>query len=290
MKGAIPVCRFGNPIMHTIKNRLSSRTHSHLGFTLIELLVVIAIIAILAAILFPAFARARENARRASCQSNLKQIGLGVLQYTQDYDEKFPLHNVTPPGGRQLTFFGVIQPYLKSTQLYQCPSETTTPDAPNLAAGETPSEKGGYTDYAYNLNLSSYNYSNNGLSMAALTQSSLTVMALDSGYDKNSNGQGRGDSWEAGCQGNTQCGGAGALAIFSGGIAQRHLETQNVLLCDGHVKAYKGATVTQSSTIYNGCTPGAVGGLGTPNGNCSTTPAAAGALVSGNSPTFNLTP
>jgi prepilin-type N-terminal cleavage/methylation domain-containing protein len=58
------------------------------GFTLIELLVVIAIIAILAAILFPVFARARENARRASCQSNLKQIALGVFMYNQDYDEK----------------------------------------------------------------------------------------------------------------------------------------------------------------------------------------------------------
>ena len=68
------------------------------GFTLIELLVVIAIIAILAAILFPVFARARENARRASCQSNLKQIGLGIFQYTQDYDEKMrPAAPTTPP-------------------------------------------------------------------------------------------------------------------------------------------------------------------------------------------------
>src|SRR5687767_15336393 len=61
------------------------------GFTLIELLVVIAIIAILAAILFPVFARARENARRTSCASNLKQISLGFLQYAQDYDERLPL-------------------------------------------------------------------------------------------------------------------------------------------------------------------------------------------------------
>jgi len=68
------------------------------AFTLIELLVVIAIIAILAAILFPVFARARENARRASCQSNLKQIALGAFMYRQDYDEKLPTINVSDSG------------------------------------------------------------------------------------------------------------------------------------------------------------------------------------------------
>src|SRR5688572_2069456 len=62
-----------------------------LGFTLIEILVVIAIVALLAAILFPGFAKARENARRASCQSNLKQIGIGLMQYTQDFDGRYPL-------------------------------------------------------------------------------------------------------------------------------------------------------------------------------------------------------
>ena len=74
-------------IMEIHTNRRTLRPQR--GFTLIELLVVIAIIAILAAILFPVFARARENARRASCLSNAKQILLGAMQYSQDYDEKY---------------------------------------------------------------------------------------------------------------------------------------------------------------------------------------------------------
>jgi prepilin-type N-terminal cleavage/methylation domain-containing protein/prepilin-type processing-associated H-X9-DG protein len=87
------------------------------GFTLIELLVVIAIIAILAAILFPVFARARENARRTSCASNLKQLGLGIMQYTQDYDEKLPNDWDGAHSYKQH-----IQPYLKSAQIWVCPS------------------------------------------------------------------------------------------------------------------------------------------------------------------------
>src|SRR5687768_12296631 len=97
---------------------VSSRSQS--GFTLIELLVVIAIIAILASILFPVFARARENARRSSCQSNLKQIGLGIMQYTQDYDEKMPAVS----WGSGLRWHEVVQPYVKSTQLLRCPSNS----------------------------------------------------------------------------------------------------------------------------------------------------------------------
>ena len=88
------------------------------GFTLIELLVVIAIIAILAAILFPVFARAREKARQTSCLSNLKQIVLSALMYTQDYDERWVRYRYPNP------YFWPhkLEPYMKSTQLFVCPS------------------------------------------------------------------------------------------------------------------------------------------------------------------------
>jgi prepilin-type N-terminal cleavage/methylation domain-containing protein/prepilin-type processing-associated H-X9-DG protein len=92
---------------------------TRLGFTLIELLVVIAIIAILAAILFPVFARARENARRASCQSNMKQVALGIHQYVSDYDGR---SLIAIKNGTSADVWPHVQPYLKSEQLLFCPS------------------------------------------------------------------------------------------------------------------------------------------------------------------------
>ena len=93
------------------------------GFTLIELLVVIAIISILSTILFPVFARARENARRASCMSNSKQLALGMLMYAQDYDEKFPtVLSGQSSSSLYLTWDNAIFPYVKSSQVYICPS------------------------------------------------------------------------------------------------------------------------------------------------------------------------
>lgn len=97
------------------------------GFTLIELLVVIAIIAILAAILFPVFAKAREKARQSSCLSNVKQIILGSLQYAQDYDEMLPQSGAWgEPGHFMQYWYSTITPYVKSTQIYFCPSSAST--------------------------------------------------------------------------------------------------------------------------------------------------------------------
>lgn len=123
-------------IMHRSKN---------LGFTLIELLVVIAIIAILAAILFPVFAKVREKARQIACLSNTKQIGLAVMQYEQDYDEKTP-NGVNPWGGGQ-GWAGQIYPYAKSPQLFLCPDDSTTP----THNGDTPFH---VSEFAYNSQVS----------------------------------------------------------------------------------------------------------------------------------------
>ncbi len=94
------------------------------GFTLIELLVVIAIIAILAAILFPVFSRAREKARQASCLSNIKQMVLAGLMYAQDYDELLANGHIgnNPADLRVVLWFDIIQPYVKNTQILSCPS------------------------------------------------------------------------------------------------------------------------------------------------------------------------
>ena len=105
------------------------------GFTLIELLVVIAIIAILAAILFPVFARAREKARQSSCLSNVKQIGLGMMMNVQDYDERFPTLYYTPPGGIRQDVVMMINPYINNINVWDCPSAARNTVQPYSSLG-----------------------------------------------------------------------------------------------------------------------------------------------------------
>jgi len=215
---------------------MSHRQTKARAFTLIELLVVIAIIAILAAILFPVFARARENARRASCQSNLKQINLGALQYSQDYDEKF-MPYALPYGQVDNGWSVMIQPYLKSTQILQCPSNSSVdPTTPGAQ---------GYSDYAINLSLSY----DKVRSLSEIQESARIVQFVDeAGTDASSHHwtSGRGGADISGC-------GGGALATYRAG-ALIHLDGQNHAFVDGHVKWLKSASDNQSAKVYNLCT------------------------------------
>jgi prepilin-type N-terminal cleavage/methylation domain-containing protein/prepilin-type processing-associated H-X9-DG protein len=118
------------------------------GFTLIELLVVIAIIAILAAILFPVFAQAREKARTASCSSNAKQLGLAIRMYIQDYDERYPFGGWLPNNFGTWEWQNTTPPYIKSKGIFRCPS-TSDED-----------EQADPTAWAWNRNPVNYLYNN----------------------------------------------------------------------------------------------------------------------------------
>ncbi len=131
------------------------------GFTLIELLVVIAIIAILAAILFPVFARAREKARQTSCLSNVKQLMLAFQMYCQDYDERTPRYagyrppdEVIPPGGYDY-WFVLLQPYTKNPQIFSCPSTSFSGIRSGGVSATHPDFPDG-VNYGYNTYLGSY--------------------------------------------------------------------------------------------------------------------------------------
>src|SRR5438876_163835 len=120
----------------------------NVGFTLIELLVVIAIIAILAAILFPVFAQAREKARTASCGSNARQLGLAINMYKQDYDEHFPFGGWRPNDDGTWDWQNSTAPYIKNRGIFRCPSSSDSDEASNP------------TDWSWDRNPVSYLYNN----------------------------------------------------------------------------------------------------------------------------------
>jgi prepilin-type N-terminal cleavage/methylation domain-containing protein/prepilin-type processing-associated H-X9-DG protein len=265
-------------------------SRSRRGFTLIELLVVIAIIAILAAILFPVFARARENARRASCQSNLKQIGLGLVQYSQDYDETLIAPHYGPAGDRASSssnatttykWMDALQPYVKNEQIFNCPSQSVYPTNAGRYAFRSGQNFGDYSlnwvnsakfsdtqplppvsEYNGGDAGATYNWTNK---IASIEAAATTVWAMDNGLTTTPtspylNGNNFSEVFGGWGVGTTD------LAVTSespsricdtvGGsetaISARHLDTINVLFCDGHVKAVKLNFLMTKNTANNG--------------------------------------
>lgn len=206
------------------------------GFTLIELLVVIAIIAILAAILFPVFARARENARRSSCLSNMKQIGLGLMQYSQDYDEKFVNQDaaqVNDYSRDPASWIYRIQPYVKSWQLFACASgRSTTP--PPVGDGAILNSASNYIGNGVVLNRDP---GVGVLSLAAIPEVSNTIFMQE--YT---------DIVNMTFMRPTRFGDGVNffLWLYDGAFSTVHFEGGNLLFCDGHAKWRKTSSICAS--------------------------------------------
>ena len=255
---------------HTARNRISQHPHIFRAFTLIELLVVIAIIAILAAILFPVFARARENARRSSCTSNLKQIGLGLIQYSQDYDETVPrsayIGYYGQSGDGSYKWMDAIYPYVKSEQIFVCPSDSTLngasldsnpPTSVSYKYHPGDGSKGSGFEYgSYGANNA---YSDGDPAALAPFAQAVKLSSFDAPATTVWIGETRPlsttdhfryqFSWENKTDAPTITASGGVPVL--GQIIARHLETTNVLYCDGHVKSVRlDALVKKNANNY----------------------------------------
>lgn len=218
------------------------------AFTLIELLVVIAIIAILASILFPVFGRARENARRSSCQSNLRQIGLGFAQYTQDSDERLPLvgdgsfaNNLLDTWNPYLTFGGppnptqfrmpqsTLTPYLKSVQIFVCPSDS---------AGQS----------------SGLSYASNGCVNDANVVDGRRAGKSLAAFEDTASWQLLGE--ESGDEPPAASTDDGYINLQVGNeLSRRHAEGSNIAFLDSHVKWFRPETALQRGFLLGGTRP-----------------------------------
>lgn len=219
------------------------------AFTLIELLVVISIISVLAAILFPVFARARENARRTSCLSNLKQIGLGMMMYAQDYDETYPPYqrtsSETPPfpfwQTNRWEWAHMIYPYTKNVQVYRCPNGNST------------------SNYFGNYGVNYHLLHGTPVKLSAVIASASTYMIMDSG--RNYITAGRAYSAPDGAfylPGAKELTGASITGVSDWYLSDysdgRHFKGINITFADGHAKWLKSSTVWIEAGKYNATT------------------------------------
>lgn len=251
------------------------------GFTLIELLVVISIIALLAAILFPVFGRARENARRSNCLSNMKQIGLGVFQYIQDYDETMVAQRYgngtcggqstgnawTGPNCGTYKWMDAIYPYIKNAQVFTCPSTKTQDVASRYEPLQTmaPTDASNYYgSYAINttyvtlgdaytppISVQSSAGSFDLRRVSQIADSSGTVLVSDGSLSDYM------FYWDNGSPPSlTTVSGVKSFGNSARLIYERHLETTAALFADGHAKAVKMESLTQrnASFIYKNFT------------------------------------
>jgi len=210
------------------------------GFTLIELLVVIAIIAILAAILFPVFAKARENARRSSCSSNLKQISLAWIQYSQDNDEMtVPYTTSGGSGGSAFAWNQIMQPYLKSTAVLRCPSNVSFQGyAMNFRAGvsfDTTNNTGSFGRAVADMPMpASEPIFADVIGSSSLADANQAYVFLYDGFNDPDCCNGRQLTVPANPGSGIYTGSNNAFIR-----ADIHLDTANYAFADGHVKALK---------------------------------------------------
>ena len=227
------------------------------GFTLIELLVVIAIIAILAAILFPVFAKAREKARQSSCSSNLKQIGLAFSQYSVDWNECLPNHRIQPVdtvgktagkdyvvnacGTATAFWINLIEPYVKSAGIFQCPSGLVTVEC------KIPTDR----SYNYNVSLNGTCLCTEPTKEASITKPAETIVIADGGAHDVFGAGGASYGYYTG----PPYGDAPADSItwpdYWQWIANRHSDGANFLWVDGHVKWMRARTLQYYHLIKN---------------------------------------
>ena len=240
------------------------------GFTLIELLVVIAIIAILAAILFPVFQKVRENARRAACISNNKQLGLALTQYVQDSDERLPLPAYDYFNRQAPHWEDLLYPFIKSTGVYNCPSDPLTGSGKQTGAYAYPPESRDPNNDHYGSYIANDVYNdqgafpngstctppmqNNGISLAKIGDPSGTALFMESNYSQQTSllyygfvSQAPLPAIDANAQPNT----LSFLNYYT--IAARHQGRVVTVFTDGHVKALLLTDLTQTSNQGNGC-------------------------------------